>query len=391
MSARSFVSKKMKMIPPSGIRVIYELAQKFEDLIRLEIGEPDFDTPEHIKKAAEEAVEAGFTHYTSSLGLMELREAVAEKLRRENGINVDPAKEVIVTSGGCNALSLAIMATIDPGDEVLVPDPYWPQYDGLIRVTGGIPIYFPTDLEGQYKIDSDVVRERISKRTKMLLVNSPNNPTGGVLTKENLKEIAELAMRYDLLLLSDEAYEKIIFSPAKHYSIASFQGMHDRTISAFSFSKSYAMTGWRLGYATAQPQIVAEMAKAALFQTSCPSSISQKAGLAALKGLQDCIQEMVEEYKRRRDFLVRELSDIKRITCKKPDGAFYIFPNMSEIMKDSFALSKFLIEKARVSTTPGKAFGDQGEGYIRISFANSIENIGEALKRIRSALEASGS
>jgi len=388
MKEKSFIAKKMTSIPPSGIRVIFELAQKYDKLIRLEIGEPDFDTPEHIKKAAEEALRDGCTHYTSSLGMIELREVVAEKLRKDNGIATDPSEDIIITSGGSNALSLAMLATINPGEEVLIPDPYWAQYDGLVRVTGGIPILFPVLEENEYQINPEDVEAKITERTKMIIINSPNNPTGAVLKKENLEAIADLAIRHNILILSDEAYERIIYDDITHYSIGSFPGMEDLTISAFTFSKTYAMTGWRLGYARAPKEIVAEMAKLALFQTSCPNSISQKAGIAAMKGSQNCVTKMVEEYKRRRDFIVERLNKIEGISCQKPDGAFYVFPNTSSLLDSSYELSKFLIKEARVSTTPGKAFGDLGEGHLRVSYANSIENIDKGLKQIELALNA---
>jgi aminotransferase len=388
MKEKGFIAKKTEGIPPSGIRVIFELAQNYDGMIRLEIGEPDFDTPEHIKKAAEEALRDGYTHYTSSLGMMELREVVAEKLRKLNGIATDPREEVIITSGGSNALSLALMATIDPGEEVLVPDPYWAQYDGLVRVTGGKPVLFPVREENAYQIDPEDVEAKITERTKMLILNSPNNPTGTVLKKDTLEAMADLAIRHNILILSDEAYERIVYDDAIHYSVGSFPGMEDLTISAFTFSKTYAMTGWRLGYARAPKEIVAEMAKLALFQTSCPSSISQKAGIAAMKGPQDCVTKMIEEYKRRRDFIVEGLNEIDGMNCQKPDGAFYVFPNTRSLMESSYELSTFLIKEARVSTTPGKAFGDLGEGHLRVSYANSIENIDKGLKRIKSAVDS---
>lgn len=378
----SRVSSKIKGVELSGIRVIFDLAAKIPDVVRLEAGEPDFKTPRHICEAAERAMREGKTHYTTSRGIPELRKAISEKAKKENGIDADPEEEIVVTAGASCAVYLSIHTVIEEGDEVLIPDPTWPHYEACVKLAGGKPITYSLDEDRGFSFDIDEIRRLISKRTKMIVVATPSNPTGGVIPIGDLKDLADVAIKHDLLILSDEVYEKMVYDGHNHYSIASLPEMKDRCITINSFSKTYAMTGWRLGYAIAPKDIASQMAKLNLFLNSCPSSISQEAGLAALTGPQDEVKKMLEEYARRRRIIVDGLKDIRGFRINPPMGAFYAFPNIRELNYPSWDFCMLLLKEGRVATVPGAAFGSRGEGYIRVSYANSIENIREALRRI---------
>lgn len=378
----SRVSSKVKGVELSGIRVIFDLAAKIPDVVRLEAGEPDFKTPRHICEAAERAMREGKTHYTTSRGIPELRKAISEKAKKENGIDADPEEEIVVTAGASCAVYLSIHTVIEEGDEVLIPDPTWPHYEACVKLAGGKPITYSLDEDRGFSFDIDEIRRLISKRTKMIVVATPSNPTGGVIPIGDLKDLADVAIKHDLLILSDEVYEKMVYDGHNHYSIASLPEMKDRCITINSFSKTYAMTGWRLGYAIAPKDIASQMAKLNLFLNSCPSSISQEAGLAALTGPQDEVKKMLEEYARRRRIIVDGLKDIRGFRINPPMGAFYAFPNIRELNYPSWDFCMLLLKEGRVATVPGAAFGSRGEGYIRVSYANSIENIREALRRI---------
>jgi len=372
----------MQGIKPSGIRVIWEKTQQIPDVVRMEIGEPDFDTPDHIKQAAKEALDQGFTHYTSSSGIPELRRAIARKMKAENNVDVNPDGEVVVTAGACNAISLAISATLDPGDEVLIPDPGWPHYGPTVRLAGGVPIGYSLLEENMFSLDVDDVRKKITNKTKMVIINTPNNPTGSVLERKTLEELADLAVEHDLFILSDEVYEKFVFDNNRHFSIASLPGMNERTITVNALSKTYAMTGWRVGYAVGREDVISEMIKINLFNNTCANSIAQKAAAAALEGPQNCIEQMVGEYKQRRDYVVKGLNEIDGVVCQKPAGAFYVFPNISGLKMPSFDAALYLLENAKVATVPGSAFGEFGENHLRLSYTTAIENIAKALERI---------
>lgn len=362
---------------------IFEKAHGLKDVIRLEVGEPDFDTPKHIKDAAKEALEKGFTHYTSSAGILPLREAVAEKTKKETGVEADPKREVVVTDGGSCALTLAMMATLNPGDEVLISDPAWP-YGPSIKMAEGVPVRYGLLEKEGFRIDFDDLRSKISRKSKMVLINSPNNPTGSVLDRRELEDLSEIALENDLLVISDEVYEKLIYD-AKHMSVLSLPEMKERTILANSFSKTYAMTGWRVGYAIASEDIAREMAKLNLYLNTCSTSFAQVAALEALRGPQDCVRAMADQYRKRIDLMLQGLERMS-VPCVKPRGAFYLFPDFSGFSHSSHEIAMMLLEKAHVSTAPGIAFGQRGEGHLRLSCANSIENLGEALGRIEKAL-----
>jgi len=383
-------SKRSIGIPVSGIRVVFEKAQKMTGLVRLELGEPDFPTPAHIVEAAKKALDDGYTHYTSSQGLPELRKELARKLEQDNGVVASPDTEIIVTAGACCAVDLAMLTLVNPGDEVLLPDPAWPHYEPCARLAEGSVVHYPMKEEANFAPDPEVIRERISPKTRVLLINFPSNPTGAAVNASTLKEIANLAEQHNLVVISDEVYENFVYDGASHQSLAAISGMKGRTITINAFSKTYAMTGWRLGYAVAPANIVAEMAKLNLYANTCANSIAQVAGIAALRGPQDCVREMAEEYGRRRKFVLERIRKIPQISCTEPRGAFYVFPNIRRLGMNSLDCCMHILEKGKVSTVPGSSFGQQGEGYLRISYATSMANLKEGFDRLETVVDGLG-
>jgi aspartate/methionine/tyrosine aminotransferase len=350
-------------------------------VIGLHAGEPDFDTPTHIKEAAKQALENGYTHYTHTAGLPELREAIAEKLAQENNMKADPTSEITVTVGGFAALFATTQTVISPGDEVIITEPSWPSYKGFIELAGGTPVSLPLS-SPDYALAVNLLKERITERTKMVFINNPNNPTGAVYRRPELEALAALAKKHDFLVLADEVYEKIVFDDARHCSIASLPGMQDRAITINSFSKTYAMTGWRVGYVVANQQISAGIRRIHSYAVSCVSPAFQKAALTAVTGPQDCVTQMVSEYKERRDLTVEAINNIPPLECAKPNGTFYLFPEISGLGMSSMDLAEQMLKKAKVATIPGRAFGPSGEGHLRISIAISKPNLAEAMRRI---------
>jgi len=376
------VSKRVQSIEPSPIRKIIDLAETRPDIIGLHAGEPDFPTPKHIVEAGSRALDDGYTHYTHGAGLLQLREEISRKLLEENDIESNPKTEITVTTGGFAAIFATIQATINPGDEVIVLQPSWPSYAGFVLLADGLPV--PVPLRGpDFEPSREDVNQRITERTKMILVNSPNNPTGMVYSQSCLLELAKLAKEHGLLILTDEVYEKIIFDGNKHFSIASRPEFKNSTITVNSFSKTYAMTGWRVGYVVANEAITNGIRKMHGYMASCAAASAQKAALEALSGPQDCINEMIEEYHRRRDLIVRGVNEIDGFECKPPKGTFYAFPSVSKLGLPSARITEGLLEQARLAAIPGSAFGEAGEGYLRLSFATSQRNILEALARIK--------
>ncbi|MEM3725343.1 MAG: pyridoxal phosphate-dependent aminotransferase [Candidatus Bathyarchaeia archaeon] len=362
------------------------LEKQGKSIIHLEIGEPDFDTPKNIKDAAVKALYAGYTHYVPAAGIPELREAIAEYISKTRRIDVDP-EEVVVTPGAKPIMFFAILALVNPGDEVMYPNPGFPIYESLINFVDAKPVPIPLKEENDFRMDPEYVKKKITKKTKMIILNSPENPTGGVLTKEDLKVIADcIAKRDDVFVLSDEVYSRIIYE-GENESIASLPGMKDKTIILDGFSKTYAMTGWRLGYGVMRKDLAQKMAQLMVNSNSCTCTFIQMAGVEALKGPQKEVDKMVAEFKRRREVIVDGLNKIKGITCKKPRGAFYVFPNITGTGMDCRKLGEYLLNEAGVAVLPGTSFGQYGEGYLRISFANSVENIKKALERIDEALK----
>ncbi len=364
-----------------------ELERKGINVVHLEIGEPDFDTPQHIKDAAVRALKEGFTHYTPSAGIIEIREAVAETVSEDRGIDVDPNREVVVMPGAKPCILTGILATINPGDEVLIPNPSYPVYESVVNFIGAVPVPVPLKEEKDFRLSPEDVAEKVTKRTRMLVLNSPHNPCGSSLLKSDMEGLAEIARENNLWVLSDEVYCKIQYE-GKHYSIASEPGMKEKTILIDGFSKTYAMTGWRLGYAVGNPELIAHMVKLQINICSCPTSFVQKAGIEALRGTQDCVSQMVKEYDKRRKAIVAGLNAIRGISCKMPGGAFYVFPNVKRLGLKSKDLMKIILNKARVAILHGDAFGQYGEGYLRLSYATNLENIKEGLSRIKATVEA---
>ena len=376
----------LKKIRPSGIRKLFDLAQGEKDLVSFGIGEPDFVTPAHIREAAKKALDEGYTRYTPNLGFPELRKALADKLNQKNKILVTP-EEVVVTSGGTEALFFSIYILINPDSEIIIPDPGFVVYEPQVYFTGGKPVYLPLRGENNFHPDLEQLKNYITPKTKAILLNSPSNPTGAAFTEKELLAIAKIAKEKDLFIISDELYEDIIYDGRKHISIASLPGMKERTISIFGFSKSYAMTGWRLAYLAAPADLVKEITKLLQNTSVCANSIAQRAGLAAIQGPQDCVKEMFLAYSERRNVLVKGLNEIRGLNCYAPEGTFYAFVNIKETGMTSEELSMYLLKKCKVVTVPGTAFGKQGEGYLRLSFATSLEDIKEGIRRIKKGIE----
>jgi aspartate aminotransferase len=363
-----------------------EMEKKGINIIHFEIGEPDFDTPDHIKNEAVKALKEGFTHYTPAPGIQELRESIAKHLEEKFGSDINPNDEVIVMPGAKPGLFTGILATINPGDEVIMQNPAFPIYESVVKLVNGKPIPIPLREENDFRLNPEDVRREISDKTKMLILNSPHNPCGSSLLKKEVKELAEIAKENDLWIMSDEIYSDIIYDK-EHNSMLSELGMKDRLIFIHGFSKSYAMTGWRLGYAVGNPEIISRMTKLQINIHSCASAFIQKAAIKALEGPQDCITEMVGEYKKRRDAIVKGLNGIKGFDCKIPTGAFYVFPNIKKLGMKSKDLMQYLLNEAHISALHGDAFGIYGSGYMRFSYATSLENIIEGVERVKEAVE----
>ena len=384
-------SKRMEALPFSGIRVMMERANRMQkegqDVIHMEIGRPDFDTPKVIKQAAYDSLEKGHVFYTSNYGTPELRAAIAEKLTRENGVSYTP-EEILVTIGVGEGTYASIAAFVNPGEEILVPNPVWLNYIHVPEFFNAVPVTYSLREENDYQIDLEELEQKTTEKTRMLVINSPGNPTGTVQSLETLEKLADFAKRHNLIVVSDEIYEKLVYGSAKHISIASLPGMKERTITLNGFSKCYSMTGWRLGYAAAPVEFIKGLVRVHQYVNTCASSFVQDAGVTALKEAEPDVQAMVKEYERRRDYAVKALNEIDGISCKTPEGAFYIFVNVKSLGRTSAEIADYLLDEARVATVPGSAFGSEGEGYIRISYACSYERIVEAMDRIKKAIAA---
>jgi len=359
------------------------------DIIHLQIGEPDFDTPANIREAAKRALDEGATHYAPYPGIPALREAIAEDAAARKRFPVDPS-QVFVTVGGKGVMLYAILGIVDPGDEVLVPDPGYPIYESLTRFVGGTPIPVPIRQELDFRIDLDELRSLVTAKTRMLVINSPANPTGGVLTRSDLEAIAELAISRDLVVLADEIYGRILYDGEEHVSIASLPGMAERTIVLDGFSKTFAMTGWRLGYAIVPPSLIPTYGQLVINTISCAPTFTQIGAVEAIRGPQEPMAAMVEEFRARRDLIVAGLNDIPGIECLSPKGAFYAFPRIAGTGFSGKELADRLLAEAGVCVLAGTAFGGIGTDHVRISYANSRENLTKALGRIRDFLAHAG-
>lgn len=385
MEVESRLSKRSHKVHWSGIRVMFDLAGNIPGVINLGLGEPDFDTPKHIRESAKKALDEGYTRYPPSAGFRDLREAVAFKLKRENNITADPYSEIFISVGAMQGIFNTILHLVNPGDEVIVIDPGYDYY-AQIKLFDGIPIQVPAYEQNHFKVDPDDIEKAVTHKTKLMILNTPSNPTGAILDQEILGQISKIGQRNGILVLSDEPYEKIIFDGKKHLSIASLEGMKSSTISVFTFSKTYAMPGWRVGYVVADKCIIAEMEKTMEHMTSGVTTVSQRAALASIQGHQDDAEEMVKEYEKRRNILCEGLNKIEGITCSMPEGAFYAFPNISSFSMTSWDFAKFLLDVSKVATIPGSIFGNRGEGFLRISFAANIALLQEAISRIEEGI-----
>ena len=360
------------------------LEAKGIDVVHLEIGEPDFDTPQNICRAATTAINKGYTHYCNSQGILPLRAEIAKEIERTRGVSVDPDR-IIVTPGAKPIMFYSILALLEEGDEAIYPNPLFPIYESMINFTGAKPVAVPLREELDFSLDVDELKSKITPRTKLIIINSPHNPTGGILKEGDIRAIAKMALEHNLFVFSDEVYEDIIYE-GKHFSIASLPGMLDKTILLSGFSKSYAMTGWRLGYAVMPPELVDPVVRLIVNSVSCTANFIQHAGIEALTGQQDSIPKMVNEFKKRRDLIVEGLNKIPGISCLLPKGAFYVFPNVKKLGIGSKELANYLLEEAGVATLSGTDFGSHGEGYLRLSYATSQDNIKKALERIEKAV-----
>lgn len=370
-------------MPLSGIRLVMDLAAKIPDAIHLEVGQPSFRTPEHIIEAAYRAALEGYTAYTPNAGLTSLRELCAAKVRAENGISAD-VENVLITVGSEGAVASTFVAVVDFGDEVLIPEPGWTNYAMLTCARGATPVPYPLHEKDDFIPRIEEVETRLTERTKLLVINTPANPTGAVLPEATVRALVELANRHSLYVLSDEAYEKLVFK-GEHISPARFD-TEGRVITAFSFSKSYAMTGWRVGYAVAPPEVARLMILLQEPYYSCAPSVSQKAAEAALTGPQTCVVEMVAAYARRQQFVLEALCDTGRIAYR-PSGAFYVLVNIADTGMDSFTFARELLEKKHVAVAPGATFGKSAEGYIRLSVATHDDAVQEGTRRLREFFE----
>ena len=391
---KNIISKKMSTIGLSGIRKMNEKALAMEragkTVIHFEIGRPDFDTPEYIKKAAYESLERGEVFYTSNLGDMGLREQIAKKLNYQNNIPCK-AENIMVSVGLSEAIFDALMAVLDPGDEILVPDPVWMNYVNVPKVLGAVPVSYTLKEENGYQMDLEEIREKITDKTKVLVLVTPNNPTGSMLSRETLEGLAKIAIEKDIVIFADEVYERLVYGDQEHVSIASLPGMAERTFTFNGFSKAYSMTGWRLGYVCAPLEYLKEVNKLHQNAVTCAPSLVQKAGIVALRDEENEVAEMVKEYKRRRDYAVKTINEIEGLSCPSPTGAFYIFINCKPVCAKSGMtsqeLAEYLLEKAGICLVAGSVFGNGGEGFIRMSFANSYENIAEGLRKLKEAVD----
>jgi aminotransferase len=380
-------AERLKRIKPSGIRRFFNLARTMTDAINLSVGEPDFTPPEKALVLGWQAAREGKTHYAPTNGVLELRQALARKAFDDYCLRYDADSEILVTVGATEAIFVALEAFVNPGDEVLIPNPGFVLYEPGVALTGGAPVSYPLMEQNGFKPTINDVTSLITKRSRVMILNYPNNPTGAVLSHDEVAALAKIAVERDLLVISDEVYEKIIYDSARHYCIAAFSGMRERTLVVNSFSKSYAMTGLRAGYVYGPRELMAPLWLVHQYTVACVDSLMQYVAVGALNGPQDFVQTMVKEFDRRRMLVYKRLNEIDGFRCSLPKGAFYAFPNIEGFGMSSEDFADFLSKKARVIVVPGSAFGSRGEGYIRISYAAVYEQLEEALSRIEKAVK----
>ncbi|WP_314760214.1 aminotransferase class I/II-fold pyridoxal phosphate-dependent enzyme [uncultured Abiotrophia sp.] len=376
-----FINQKVQSIQPSGIRKFFDIANEIEDVISLGVGEPDFDTPWHVREEGIYTLQKGRTFYTANRGLMELRTEISNYIARNHAVQYNPATQVLVTIGGSEAIDLALRACLEPGDEVIYHEPCYVSYLPCITLADGVPVPIPLKEANDFRLTAEELEAAITPKSKALILSFPNNPTGAVMTKEDLEAIAKVIVRHDLLVITDEIYSELSYTGKKHYSLIDLPGMVERTIYINGFSKAYAMTGWRLGYCCGPEEILAQMVKIHQFAIMAAPTMSQYAGTMALKNGASDVAMMRDSYNQRRRFLMAELKRLG-IPCFEPFGAFYIFPNISQFGLSSEEFATRLIREHKVAVVPGSAFGQSGEGFVRVSYAYSIDELKQAFERI---------
>lgn len=376
-----FINQKVQAIQPSGIRKFFDIANEIEDVISLGVGEPDFDTPWHVREEGIYTLQKGRTFYTANRGLMELRTEISNYIARNHAVQYNPATQVLVTIGGSEAIDLALRACLEPGDEVIYHEPCYVSYLPCITLADGVPVPIPLKEANNFRLTAEELEAAITPKSKALILSFPNNPTGAVMTKEDLEAIAEVIVRHDLLVITDEIYSELSYTGKKHYSLIDLPGMVERTIYINGFSKAYAMTGWRLGYCCGPEEIMTQMVKIHQFAIMAAPTMSQYAGTMALKNGASDVEMMRDSYNQRRRYLMAELKRLG-IPCFEPFGAFYIFPNISQFGLSSEEFATRLIREHKVAVVPGSAFGQSGEGFVRVSYAYSIDELKQAFERI---------
>jgi len=383
---RDFLSEKVTAIKPSGIRKFFDLASTTEGVVSLGVGEPDFDTPWHIREAGITALHQGKTFYTSNSGLPSLKKAVSSYVSRHTGVEYNPDSEVLITVGGSEAIDLALRAIINPGDEIVITDPSYVSYLPCILLADGVPVSIKLKNKNRFKLTAEELESVITPKTKAVILSFPNNPTGAIMTREDLEQIAPVILKHDLLVISDEIYAALTYGDKKHVSISALDGMKERSIVINGFSKAFAMTGWRLGYATGPKEIITQMVKIHQFAIMCAPTVSQYAAVEALTNGDKDVEKMREEYDRRRRYLYNEFIKMD-LPCFEPEGAFYMFPDISKFGLSSEEFATRLLKEQKLAVVPGNAFGESGEGFIRISYAYSVSELKEAIRRLNLFIE----
>ena len=377
-----FLNDRVRAMQPSGIRRFFDMLAEMTDVISLTIGEPDFDTPEHITRAAIESLERGETHYTANGGMLELRELIAANLRHRYGVDYDPRTELVITVGASEAVDASLRATINPGDEVIYHEPCFVAYAPCIELAGGTAVPVSTTDATDFRVTAAMIEAAVTPRTKAIFLGYPNNPTGAALSRDELVAIAEVVERHDLLVYTDEIYDRLVYGDHRHTAFSSLPGMRERTVLLGGFSKSYAMTGWRIGYAAAPAELMVGIAKVHQYGIMCAPTAAQYAAIEALRNGEAAVQAMHAEYDRRRQLMVRRFNEIG-MRCFEPQGAFYCFPQVSDATGlDDEAFAQALLAEERVAVVPGRAFGPSGEGHVRVCYATAYEEIVEAMDRI---------
>ena len=379
------LARRVEVVGKTKIEESLKILERHREIISLGAGEPDFRAPPNVIESAERFLEKGYTHYSPLEGRHELREELVRKLKKDNKIKVNP-EEIIVCCGSKEAILLSVMAIVNPRDEVIIPDPGYLAYHPMVEIFDGVPRSLQLNENDKFEVHPEILKNLVNKKTKLIILNSPSNPTGGILTKTVLEEIADLVIEKDLIVLSDEAYEKLIYDDARHVSIASLNGMKDHVITTQTFSKTYAMCGFRVGYAVANEKVIEKMKELKICTTLASPTFAQLAAIEALKNSHNYVKRMVKEYDRRRMMMVKRLNEIPKISCIRPKGAFYVFPNIKSFGMKSSEFADFLLKKAKVVTIPGTEFGRYGEGYLRLSYATAYDKIERALDCIEKAV-----